>query len=107
MADQSQKEMLVQLVNDVSYIKDKQEKMKAKQDNMELAVHDVLIELTGTSADPNRGIIPRVLANEKCISTIKKRQFKALTWFTTLFTIFNTTAFILLIKYLKSIITGE
>ncbi len=59
MAEPTTKELLITLVGDVKHIKDKQDKMKLKQDDMDLRFNNIETELIGTSMDPERGMIPR------------------------------------------------
>lgn len=73
MAEQTQKQMLQTIVATVGEMKVRQKTMEKKLDNIE-------IELGGTSLEPSRGIVPRLIQNEKCIGEIKKKQYKIFTW---------------------------
>lgn len=97
MSDPTQKEMLTQLVRDVKHIMDKQDKMKIKQDDMELVLHDVQIDISGTITDPSRGIVFRVGKNEECIASMRKKQTRIVTWGVTIFGLINILAAIALI----------
>ena len=76
MVNPTQKEMLTTLVRDVKHIKDKQDKMKTKQDTMELTVNDIKIELSGTTMEPERGMVYRLRQAEECLARIKRKQYK-------------------------------
>jgi len=80
MAEPTQREMLQTLVRDVGYIKKKQDIMQGNQDDMKLVQNDMLIELKGTSMEPGRGVVPRLIQVEKCVASIKKKQYKIFTW---------------------------
>ena len=89
MSEPTERELLQELVHDVKHIKDKQDHMKEKQDSMDLRLNEVVIELKGTSMDPERGLVNRVKQNEKCIATIKKKQYKIFTWAVVLVAVLN------------------
>lgn len=76
MAEPTQKEMLQTLVRDVKHMIVKQGNMETKQDNMELIVNDIKIELSGTSLEPERGMVYRLRKAEQCLINIKKKQYK-------------------------------
>jgi len=89
MAEPTQKEMLATLVKDVKYIMAKQGEMKQKQDNMDLKINNIEIELSGTSMEPGRGVVHRLIKAEECISSIKKKQYKIFTWGVVIITLLN------------------
>ena len=80
MAEPTQKELLQTLVKDVKHIMVKQDNMRTKQDSMDLVQNNILIELSGTSLEPGRGVVPRLIQAEECIVEIKKKQYKIFTW---------------------------
>lgn len=83
----TQKEMLQHILKDLGGMKKTQDHMKQKQDDMDLRLHDLIIDLQGTSRDPDRGLIPRVKQNERCIRSIKNKQYKIFVWGIVIFTI--------------------
>lgn len=87
MAEPTQKELLVKLTGKVDHIISKQEDMKTKQDNMDLRLHDIQIDISGTSSEPERGITFRLRQAEKCIATIKKKQYRIFVWGIVIFSI--------------------
>ena len=105
MADPTQKEMLQTLVRDVSYIKKKQGEMKEKQDDMDLVQNDMLIELKGTSIEPGRGVVARLIQVEKCISIIKRDRSKLIAWGSMIILVLNGLV-LLIASWVKSKITG-
>jgi hypothetical protein len=73
MVEMTQRQMLRKIVEDVDEVKIRQETMEKKLDNIE-------IDLGGTRLEPGRGVVQRLVQAEKCISEIKKKQFKIFTW---------------------------
>lgn len=73
MTEQTQKQMLQSIVKSVGELKVRQKTMERKLDNIE-------IELGGTSLEPGRGVVPRLVQAEKCIGNIKRKQYKIYTW---------------------------
>ena len=80
MAVLTQRQMLETLVEDVRHIKGKQSILEEKQDGMDLKLTNIDIELTGTSYDKTKGIVPRLNRAERCITEMKKRQAKITAW---------------------------
>jgi len=63
--------------------------------------------LLGSEIDPNDGgLVAEVHQNTHCVKQIKKKQFKFATWFSMIFGLVNASGFIILIKYLKTLLTG-
>jgi len=73
MAELTQRQMLVTLVEDVKHI-------KGKQDDMDEKLVNIDIELTGTSYDKTKGIVPRLNKAEENITDMKKKQTKIFIW---------------------------
>ena len=97
MAEPTTRQLLTGLVSDVKHIKDKQDKMKSKQDDMDLRFNNIEVELIGTKMDPERGMVPRVKKNETDIITIKKNQNKIITWGATILGAINIIALLIII----------
>lgn len=82
----TQKELLVNLTGKVDHIIEKQDKMKLKQDDMDLRLYDIHIDISGTKTEPERGLSFRMRQAEKCIATIKKKQYRIFVWGVVIFT---------------------
>jgi len=76
----TQEELIKQISENVTHIMNEQDIMKSEQNKMKLILHDVKIDLCGTKADPERGLVPRLRQAERCISSIKKKQYKIVVW---------------------------
>lgn len=70
-------------------------------------VTDIKTLLLGSEIDPHDGgLVAEVHQNTQCVKEIKKKQFKFATWFSTIFGLVNASGFIILIRYLKTLLTG-
>lgn len=76
MSEPTVKEMLRSLDGKVDHMIGKQDKMKTKQDKMETVQNNILIELSGTTMEPERGMVYRLRQAEECLARIKKKQYK-------------------------------
>lgn len=74
-----------------------EEILKKQKDDGEL-LRDIDTALRGTEYDSgDGGLIEEVHQNTKCISTIKKKQTKIITWGVTIFSAINLAGIIMLI----------
>jgi len=97
MAEPTQKQILAILVGDIKEIKLKQTSLDKKQDGMDLKLTSIDTELTGTSYDKTRGIVPRLNIAEKNIVKMKRNQTKIITWGLAIFGSINIIGIIIAI----------
>ncbi len=82
--------MLETLVEDIKHI-------KGKQDDMKSTLANIDIELTGTTYDKSKGIVPRLNKAEVSITDMKKKQAKIIIWGFAIFGSLNLVGIILAI----------
>ncbi len=90
MAELTQRQMLVTLVEDVKHI-------KGKQDCIDKKLANIDIELTGTSYDKSKGIVPRLNKAEISIINMKRKQAKIVIWGFAIFGCINIIGVIVII----------